>query len=597
MENNETMRAQVGPNTTLYVLANVPLDNTYQNTMYFGSLSDQVSTFMGKRKYTFNAMSYQRHNANRIRVERSSDTMIDCNYLMFQNTDYGNKWFYAFINEVNYVNEVTTELVYEIDVMQTWFFDFRLGHSFVEREHVANDDWFEYIADEGLETGDYIWGSSKKSTVFNTMSGCVMAVTKSDGSALEDGDDATGVYNGVWCGAKIYPKTSITAYRNYMKKAQEEGQMDAVIAAYMAPSTLVSYLSSGGGTKDSSYLMQVPVYTGTFGGYQPKNKKLYCYPFNFLVVDAVENQQIYKYELFNINGNQLSALEFDEYGTILPNPVGVTMPRNYAGSQSAGIDMDTSYALTIGNFPINGMNSDTYKAWVAQNSNTTNNSTLWQWVGGALSALGGAALMGIGIAGMPASGGLTAPVVAGGMTMLGGATTMVSSVASNMAKKSDVAALPDKHIGSEAADVFSMNGSRTFTYRNRHITREYAERIDKYFSMFGYKVNTVKVPNINVRPHFTFCKTCGCNIIGSVPAQDAKKICSIFDQGITHWKNMANIGNYNLDNRAVSRETAEVMSLDMEESYASSNDIQEWNTMMKRNVEEYEQETTSEQPK
>ena len=51
------------------------------------------------------------------------------------------------------------------------------------------------------------------------------------------------------------------------------------------------------------------------------------------------------------------------------------------------------------------------------------------------------------------------------------------------------------------------------------------------------------------RPHWNYVKTIDCSISGSVPSDDEKTICNIFDKGITFWKNGNEIGNYSLDNR------------------------------------------------
>ena len=66
--------------------------------------------------------------------------------------------------------------------------------------------------------------------------------------------------------------------------------------------------------------------------------------------------------------------------------------------------------------------------------------------------------------------------------------------------------------------------------------------------MYGYKVNSLKGPNINTRPNWNYIKTIGCVATGSVPSDDRKKIKKIFDNGITFWKNGSYIGNYELDN-------------------------------------------------
>ena len=125
----------IEPSSTIRLLNGLPLDTTYEHTIYFSSISNQVSYFTSKTKHVLNNQSYQRVNRGKIRVEVRTDECYDCNYVMFQNTGYGNKWFYAFIVSVEFVNNETTEITFEIDDMQTWYFDYNIDPCFIEREH------------------------------------------------------------------------------------------------------------------------------------------------------------------------------------------------------------------------------------------------------------------------------------------------------------------------------------------------------------------------------------------------------------------------------------------------------------------------------
>ena len=93
----------IEPNTTIRVLHDVPLDNTYNDTIYFSSLSAQLSFFNSKTKFSLNDYTYQR-NDEALMIGINSEKLYDCNYIMYQNTAFGNKWFYAFITSVTYVN-------------------------------------------------------------------------------------------------------------------------------------------------------------------------------------------------------------------------------------------------------------------------------------------------------------------------------------------------------------------------------------------------------------------------------------------------------------------------------------------------------------
>ena len=83
-----------------------------------------------------------------------------------------------------------------------------------------------------------------------------------------------------------------------------------------------------------------------------------------------------------------------------------------------------------------------------------------------------------------------------------------------------------------------------------NIKSQFAQRIDKYFDMFGYQTNTVKTPNINNRPKWNYVKTLGCNIEAHIPQNDLSEICSLFDNGVTLWHDTSNFLNYSANNRS-----------------------------------------------
>lgn len=155
--------AYVSPNSTVKILTKVNLDSDYNHTFYFANVSAQTYYFERKVKatsggvsYTLSNYTYQRVNNNTIRVEILADNLYDCNYMMFQNTAFGNKWFYAFITKVNYINNSVSEIEYAIDVMQTWYFDYELGDCFVEREHSTTDVAGDNLVPEPIDGGELI---------------------------------------------------------------------------------------------------------------------------------------------------------------------------------------------------------------------------------------------------------------------------------------------------------------------------------------------------------------------------------------------------------------------------------------------------------
>ena len=149
----------IQPDSTIWLIKDIPLNKDYTDTLWFDSASvqfDWFSRYSQTRRRVLEDYSYQRVNKNKIRVGIKADLLYDYNYMMFLNSAYGYKWFYAFVNSVNYINDNTTELEYEIDVMQTWLFEAELGESYVVREHEASDVAGLNILPEPLTVTNYV---------------------------------------------------------------------------------------------------------------------------------------------------------------------------------------------------------------------------------------------------------------------------------------------------------------------------------------------------------------------------------------------------------------------------------------------------------
>ena len=103
-----------------------------------------------------------------------------------------------------------------------------------------------------------------------------------------------------------------------------------------------------------------------------------------------------------------------------------------------------------------------------------------------------------------------------------------------------------------AGDVnFSFQYDGGFTIYHMSIKDEYAKVVDDYFSMFGYKVNNVKRPNITGRRNWNFVKTIDCNILGDIPQQSIQEIKDMFNNGVTLWHNPSTFLDYSQDNSII----------------------------------------------
>lgn len=558
-------------NITEVRLLNVPLENDYMHTIYFESKSDQTAYFKSKTvsNRIYNNLSYQRKDKF-IRIPAKYDDLLNCNYVMYSNPAYSGKWYYAFITDIEYINDGTSNVHIETDVIQTWMFDYVVKASFVEREHVDSDNVGEHIVEEGLQLSEYIANSHKVALYggneydgfyFLKNSSIVVGVTK----IYEDGDmvDVKGtMYNGIYSGIRYYcfennlsSDKGITALDKFLNNYAKEGAIDSIVCMFLAPEKLafvrendgiVNHAVAGGNLPDFYYINHYDSesdynhlisFSNAIDGYTPRNKKLLSNPYKYLLVtNNSGGSVIYNYEDFYtvVDGEKtVNKPSFAIEGSLTPGCSIRMVPLNYKGCSR-----NDDEGLNMGKYPILNWTSDVYTNWLTQNG-----------VNIGLSIAGSVAQMGIGIAGAllsPATGGLSA--VAGASAVASG----VMGISSTLGEIHKMSMTPPQAEGNiNSGDIVTSTGRNDFHFYEMSIKKQCAEIIDGFFDMFGYKVNKVKVPNKNHRRRWWYTKTIDVNIDGAIPMNDLKKIKECYNRGITFWKDSdgdLDLGNYSNSN-------------------------------------------------
>lgn len=117
-----------------------------------------------------------------IRLESTQGLLMQqATYMMFKNTNYENKWFYAFVTDVTWVNNVTWEVSFILDVMQTYYFDFTYSQCLIERQHVEDDSIGANLIEENLEIGEYVYEGGVGIREFQQTHTCVATTLSQDG--------------------------------------------------------------------------------------------------------------------------------------------------------------------------------------------------------------------------------------------------------------------------------------------------------------------------------------------------------------------------------------------------------------------------------
>lgn len=522
----------IAPETDIYVLTGVPLDSNYEHTIsWMWSTQprvDQANYFMSKMKFSFKNCTYERRERLWCKVEKKADDLYDCNYMMFRNSAFGNKWFYAFITGVEYVNNNTSRIAFEIDVMQTWLRginrDYVAEPCFVERSHTATDELFEHLVPEDMVQENEYLVDQEIDVDFTDML-VMMLVTE-----VLDGDEfrkAEGMYISGVFGAitalmmECQTNSQIDFIMDYVNGYIKGGKENSIVSIQMVPRQLL----------DRRYHETITDLTkptpgmklgGKMSDFYPKNNKLYSYPFNKI---KVNNQQgivkDYAWELF---ADKSRMGVFQTVGTFAWQPGVLIRPIQYRGIYDNMQD-----AVTLENFPVCPWGGDGYKAWWAQNTPSF-----------ALNALGGTASAIAAVVGGATMNPMLLATGAGGlMTSLGKA---YSSVYASKHQSNNLLSANNTNL------LLAVTGNFRFVITRESFRPEMLRMYDSFFTKFGYARKIVTTPPELNRKRWTYVKTVGFEATGKINATDSKKINEIYDNGITFWRNPDEIGRYELDN-------------------------------------------------
>lgn len=510
------------PNTNLKLLK-VPIEIDEKNQITFSSLEAQYNYFNALPKLEMEGFTYQRKDSV-IRFPAHIDSIIEYNYVMYQNENYTNKWFYAFITDMQYISNNMTAITIKTDVYQTWFNDLTYKPCFVEREHVNDDTIGKHTLPESLETGDYI-SCKLQPTFYDTPETCFVVATTyqfTTGYTFFNQDLPIGLY--------YYGLTTLQGVEDVIGLHDSAGKGDAINSVFIG---LKSFFLNWGTVTDIDgqvsnevrfdYSSTISVTTVNYLGndYIPKNNKLLTYPYSFLQVSNHTGQVInYKWENFNLLNVGTTGVGFNIKGTITPGGSMKAFPINYNNILNNYDDN-----IVVGKFPIGAYSNDVYTNWLTQNG-----------VNIGLNVVSSASQLGVGIA----------------TGSVGSITSGAMGIANTMASIYQHSLVPDSVSGNvNCGDVNFTLGLTNLEFKRMSIKNEYASIIDSYFSMFGYKVNTVKVPNTTGRLNWNYVKTIDCNIVADIPQNDLQEIKNMFNSGVTLWHNPQTFLNYSATNTIV----------------------------------------------
>lgn len=570
--------AEIVPDSTITLLFNVPLNNKYDNTYYFASLNEQANFFFSNfSKQTFTQQSYQRKNRGWLRLSARYRDVYNANYMYFMNNfrsatthvsqmTYEQKQFYAFITQVNYINDMTVEIQYEIDVIQSYMFNWTLPQCMVERETVDGDSIYKNYIDEGIPVSDYANSdaapieftanidSYPRTYPLGRMKYVVAATCDYNYQDTSDGVPITSNLKGAVCGCKFHQFADATSCIAWLDAMPGE-KYAAVLGIYLVPE-VISLSSSAYNTLYYNLQYSKYDYYDYTTAFTPKNKKMYHSPYCSLVIQnsegasmAFDPTQFWGSASFTLHFSPVlpitGYLSADYYKVkIMPSP-GIR-----------GTNSPFLYSLPLPSLPTFTWANDTYKAWLALNSGYMQTAKTVAIIDTVVDTAVGIKNVGSAIGGL-LTGALTgsAGALSSGVSALDSLAGSVKSVTSDLAtinnlytQDKNAQIVPDSFNGSADNQASALAGTYGFYSYVRFPTRDVAVSIDNYFTMFGYKIREIKTPSLDNRTRFTYVKTLNMDVEGFIPTDDRDAINNIFNAGIRFWKDKTNFCDYSITN-------------------------------------------------
>lgn len=539
----------IAPQTDVYLLK-VPLEINDINQLTFANATAQYNYFSSLPRKAYDEFTYQRKDGV-IRIPEVYDDILTYNYVMYRNDAYGDKWFYAFIEDMTYVNDAVTMVKIKTDVWQTWQFDLNYKRTFVEREHVNDDTIGLHTVPENLDVGEYVINDMRKIPMYQSGTTdpdfmvCFVVSKLAYNNApwfSSSFDNVGGVFSSLYMFAVKSFEDAKGIFTIYEKRGTST---EAIQNMYMIPSCCVDatnvtwYPEIGDGTTiyaikqagwtSDMFTLEEPA---TLNGYQPKNNKLYTAPYSYFYID--NNAGIsaeYAWEDFPNQSTDTWTTPHpivNYYKAMIPS-TSVSAKLffdNYKKYQTAQGARTFNYGVNFGKIPVCAWTTDYYTNWLTQNG-----------VNVAVNTASNLLNTGLGMATMNPVG------------MASGAIGLASTIGNTVGELHQASKVPPQAHGDLNCGDFIFAYDRcSMNFYMMSVRSEYARICDNYMSMFGYKVNTVKVPNITGRRNWNYVKTVGCYIDADIPQRDLEEIKLMFDKGITLWHNPATFADYSQNN-------------------------------------------------
>lgn len=524
----------VTPMTVLHICSGVKSDTSLIDVLSHSNRDTQYNYYSKKIKYTCMDMVPIRNNV--VRVPYVCDDLFDCNYVLWKNANFKDKWFYGFITELNWINVGVTEITIQTDPWETWKFDLTFPVCYVERMHVNNDTFGEWKAPEPFDSSNKLL-KLRNTTDYGRNGDYRIAVFY---VPQYDFEPSTAGELTNFCVVRIINSDDIIDFYNEnLKPLVDVGLQDNIIGAVVVPNFINA---TGKSLWSKSYSRSNYM---NLDGYVPANRKLLTFPYNSLRV-ASQNGVQGEYWLENFSTDTMSfvvggivSLDMMLYGDFqtyertsstreeIPNMPYTNVVSGFPQPLLTGIQ-SLGYAQTASGLAMQAVAS--VKEYAS--SFITKSGISKQDVSSFMSRDNNM-YAGRRPSERKAERGVNPGDLGNWLLDAGG--KLLKGKEKDLERESipDTAMITTLPASSSAWSVFRGE----FQFLHSTIDREKAERYDVYLTRWGYSIQKITTPLISGRRVFNYIQTRDCNVYGNIPINALEAIRAMFNNGVTIWHN------------------------------------------------------------
>ena len=530
-------------------LLNMRMDSELRNTLWFPDRNTQTNWFLSQTDFiSFTDYSYVKKDNTIVLACREED-IWRFNYVMYQNTNFSSKWFYAFIVKREWASDYSTRIYLKTDPLQTWMFDWSLMTSFIERQHSTTDEPGDNIIPEPIGGSQVIYQIS--GTVDCTPDWIGVFATSSASGEGTSGVKIGGMYSG--------------AQNVFLDQVLPNNLLNSYVNNGMATAVSKIQQITGFGTESGSvtgYNATYQKHPTNIAGYTPRNRKLLSGAFVNGYVTGFGQEIKFTPDFCSGSEVQVNFAQDITSGSVY------CYISNY-GQQ--GVNGHTNVLGFLFTFPESTWAYNQYKN--DYNLHNGSNSIFRERSGmqrdvnrlnAGIGTIGNIASLAAGIADIvnPASmlGGDLARDVTGFTDSIKSAVSDAASLYQNYNGIDEISqnlAYIDESYNAPAtgnvaqSNPFIAAGETIVKYGWLVPDARIAERYDQFLDVYGYAQKTYAIPNLHARNAWTYVKVTELMLDGNCPDEDEVQIRQAFRNGIFWWVYNKEFGNFNQDNGIV----------------------------------------------